>query len=249
LSGRTIVLQHVDEQSGRCSYVLGCRRTAVAALIDPLPSLTGPLMAAVRQYGLRLRWVLNTRDALERVQRVGSGRPPPWEDTPRVGPLAASARAESLMIKAGSMDIGVRLASRVEEGTPRFTIGGTALAQTEGRMCGSARIAFGAFHIRILTSVTCADGVAYLVDDRLFTGGTLHAASSDAQPTAPELLWGLAPDTVVYAGRLVAGRSVSTIGQERRMSRDDEVDELEDDDDNVIVGVSSEAARLPLIQP
>jgi len=238
LNNRAVVFQHVDEASQRCSHVIACPRTRVAAFVDPVASLSDALQGTIEQWKLRPRWVLQTRlgDLADEGARyvsllssLGLGEralpqaapvPTPWEDLPRIAlrPPSEVPRSDVEMIEAGTLMLGLRRSMRLDQVSPRYTIGGVALASYAGRICGSARLAFGAIHIRILTSASQPGVLSYLAEDRLFTGRPLFAPGLHGLATPSEQLWGLPPDTIVYPGSLRSGRCISSIGQERRLT-------------------------------
>ena len=210
-------------------YLIRCPRTRAAALVDPLPTMHPAFTSLVERHELKLRFVLRTGRAQAAVSSrygqmiagLGLGPvdehepagPDPYAEIPHVGPTDApegSERAapEAMILQAGEGTIGVRLFDGVGPQAPRFTVGGSLLGgqPPTAHICGSARVALGAFFVDVLP-VNEAQ-VAYLVQDRLFSGGPV--GQSD-----PGLL-GLWPDTIIYPNVVGDTGSVTTIGHECR---------------------------------
>lgn len=204
-----------------------CPRTRAAALIDPSPALQSEYESLIERYKLKIRFVLRTSltppAEATRYGRmlVGMGlglpdtadpTPDPYEEIALVGPArenqAERAAPEAMVLQAGEGTVGVRLFEGLTPEEPRFTIGGSLLggALPSAHICGSARVALGAFFIDVLP--LSESHVAYLVQDRLFSGTRLGEVEPD--------LFSLPSDTIVYPTHVSDRASITTIGQERR---------------------------------
>ena len=215
--------------SDRAGYLLRCPRTRAAALVDPSPEVQPAFEALVEQHDLKVRFVLRTGlGPLSEPSRYGRmladlglgpamaeapEGPDPFEDISLVGPAAPRdgaprAAPEAMLLQAGEGTVGVRLFDGSPPPQPRFTVGGSLLGgpPPTAHICGSARVALGAFFVEVLP---LGEGrVAYLAQDRLFTGRPPGKAE-------PALLH-LPADTIVYPSRVEGAVGISTVGQERR---------------------------------
>lgn len=209
-------------------YLLRCPRTKAAALVDPSPALQLEYQQLIERYSLKLRFVLRTSltppSEATRYGRMLAGlglgapesapseEPDPYAEIALVGPATANqeqrAAPEAMVLQAGEGTVGVRLHDGSVPGEPRFTIGGSLLggAPPTAHICGSARVALGAFFVDVLPLTE--SHVAYLVQDRLFSGTRLRN-------TDPNLL-SLPPDTLVYPTHVTEEASITTIGHECR---------------------------------
>lgn len=209
-------------------YLIRCPRTNAAALVDPSPVLQSEYQVLMERHELKLRFVLRTSlTPPAEATRYGkmlaslglgvpdaepSELPDPYAEIALVGPASANqelrAAPEAMILQAGEGTVGVRLHEGTAPEEPRFTIGGSLLGGTPptAHICGSARVALGAFFVDVLPLTE--SHVAYLVQDRLFSGTRLGR-------TDPTLL-PLPPDTIVYPTHVSEEASVTTIGQERR---------------------------------
>ena len=214
--------------AARAGYIIRCPRTRAAALVDPAPSLHPELEALVTKHALKVRFVLRTGIGtggdssrygqmlaglgLGPIDAEAPSGPDPFEQVALVGPVKGGseerAAPEAALLQAGESTVGVRLFDGTAPSEPRFTIGGSLLGDQlpTAHICGSARVALGAFFVQVLP---VAQGqVAYAVQDRLFSGAPVGATDA--------VLLGLPPDTIVYPGLVQEGSAVTTVGQECR---------------------------------
>ncbi|MCB9696882.1 MAG: hypothetical protein H6738_08915 [Alphaproteobacteria bacterium] len=227
------VEQWLDDRGVHCTYLIICEQTRAAAVVDPVPSTVGRVDRLVRERGLRLRFALHTTpDDPERVvedrfdelvRSLGlsslTGEPPgggdPWPLVPRIVPVAGEGGSLHLRTGGGTVELVQ------QAGAPRLTVGGSCAEATRGQRVGELRIALGAFHVSVIpVGRGLMASVAYLVDERVFSGGSLRAGTATPAPDAThEVLLGLDHHDLVWPRRVTGGLRVSTVAQERSWLR------------------------------
>lgn len=178
-----------DAASNALSYLLADECTRDAVVIDPLRSQATLILAMLAERGLHLCHVLRTH-------------------------VHQAARAECDELCPGT---GASL-----------ILGADSPAEFEAkRVADGAEILCGRKRLRVITTPGHAPGsVCYLWQDRLFTGDTLliqncDCIGADAEPgrlfdSVKQKLFILPDETLVFPGHDACGRTVSTIGEERR---------------------------------
>jgi len=173
--------------SGAYCYLLADLDAQEALVIDPDPDQVDLLLAMLQERDLRLMYVLRTH---------------------------LHGRAEP----CGALC----------EYTGATRIAGAASTDTRARTVAHGdTLIFGGEVIRVLsTPGHTPDAVSYLWRDRLFSGDALHPAGCPAplDTTDPgqwydsvtQRLFLLPDETLVFPGHVQAGRTVSTIAEERR---------------------------------
>jgi sulfur dioxygenase len=178
-----------DEATGAFSYLIGCRRTGAALLIDPVVSQTPLYLGILGELNLCLEWVLETHLHTDHMTAADSLRE--WTEAQ----VAVGAQA------------GIQGADRLLED------GGTII-------CGEITLTVMA------TPGHTPGCLSYLWGDRLFSGNSLliGACGRTDEPgsdgtrlfdSVTRRLFALPDDTLVYPGHCLAGRRVSSIGEER----------------------------------
>ncbi|MEX8497140.1 MAG: MBL fold metallo-hydrolase [Leptothrix ochracea] len=186
--------QLYDAHHGALTYVLGETEQGEAIVIDPLAQDSVLLGAMLQEQGLRLRWVLHTH-------------------------LHHGSERQGL--KAGHV-----YSRQITRGLP------TAHIPKETRLVDhNELIAFGQERLRVIaTPGHTPSSISFLWRDRLFCGDALHLGgcppcndpSSDAGAMYDSVtthLLTLPGETLVFPGHDLAGRSVSTIAEERRRNK------------------------------
>lgn len=183
------VRQLFDRDSSTYSYLVFDRGDAV--LIDPVREQVDRDLELVRELGLRLTHVIETHVHADHVTAAGTIRE-------RTGATTAASAAG-----APCVDIQLRQGDVIRFGDAQLT----ALA-TPGHT---------------------DDGLALSAPGRVFTGDTLlirGCGRADFQNGDPgqlydsitRTLFALPDETLIYPGHDYKGRSVSTIGEERRLN-------------------------------
>jgi sulfur dioxygenase len=178
-----------DEATGAFSYLIGCTRTGVALIIDPVVNQTPLYLGILGELNLRLEWVLETHLHSDHITAADSLRK--WTDTR----IAVGAQT------------GIRSADRL-------------LADGDTLACGDITL------VALATPGHTPGCLSYLWGDRLFTGDSLliGACGRTDEPgsdgthlfdSVTRRLFALPDDTLVYPGRCLAGRRISSIAEER----------------------------------
>lgn len=178
-----------DEATGAFSYLIGCGKSGCALVIDPVANQTPLYLGMLSELGLRLEWVLETHLHADHITAADSLRE--WTGAR----VAVGARA------------GIRAADRLLADGDTIVSGGIALTalDTPGHTAGC---------------------LSYQWDDRLFTGhclligacGRIDEPGSDGArlfDSVTRRLFAYPDETQVYPGHCLAGRRVSSIGEER----------------------------------
>ncbi len=184
-----IFRQLFDAQSSTYTYLIGDDVSGEAALVDPVREQVGRDLELVTELGLRLTWVLETHVHADHITAAAILRE-------RTGARTVSGRR------------GAACADRHVDAGDVIQVGGLAVAVLD-------------------TPGHTDDSVSYVVDDRVLTGDALTirgAGRTDFQNGDPrtlyrsitQILFALPDRTLVYPGHDYKGRTVSTIGEERR---------------------------------
>ncbi|MEN9489834.1 MAG: hypothetical protein RJA63_283 [Pseudomonadota bacterium] len=182
-----------DAATNALTYLLADEERREAVVIDPLRIQATLILALLAERGVRLRHVLRTH--VHQPARAECGK------------LCPSTGATLMLGHGSPEDIG---GERVEDG---------------------ALIHCGAEVLSVIATPGHAPGsVCYLWQDRLFCGDTLLIRGSDcvgldADPgllfdSVKQKLFVLPDETLVFPGHDASGRTVSTIGEERRYNAD-----------------------------
>lgn len=181
-----------DAATSAFTYLIGCSRSGAALLIDPVVSQTPLYLGILGELNLRLEWVLETHLHTDHMTAADSLRE--WTDAQ----VAVGAQA------------GIHGADRLLEDGATITCGDTTL-------------------MAIATPGHTPGCLSYLWGDRLFSGDSLliGACGRTDEPgsdgtrlfdSVTRRLFALPDDALVYPGHCLAGRRVSTIGEEREQN-------------------------------
>ena len=184
-----MIFRQFETADGELSYLLADPVTGAAALVDPDLAALARYQAALTAAGLTLRYVLETHLHESHVSAASRLR------VTRTARVAMSDCADAVCID-----------QRLQDGDALYLGEETLTA--------------------IATPGHSACSLVYRWRDRLFTGHTLLVGAagdtrrSDAEPdhmfnSVMDRLYSLPGDLLVYPGRVVAGRRVSSIAQER----------------------------------
>ena len=189
-----IFRQLFDPVSSTYTYLLGCDESRDAVVIDPVYEQHARDTALIRELGLSVRYVLDTHVHADHVTSA-------WL-------LRASLNAEIVLSKRyGVEEVDVP----VDQGDV-LGFGNCSLAvlATPGHTSGC------------LTFVTSAQDMAFTGDCLMIRGagrtdfqaGDVH----DMWRSIREKIFALPDDCLVYPGHDYAGRTVSTVGEEKRFN-------------------------------
>jgi len=178
-----------DAATNALTYLLADEDSRDAIVIDPLKTQATLILALLAERGLRLRHVLRTH--VHQPARAECGE------------LCPSTGATLILGNGSPNDIG---GERVDDG---------------------AIICSGPLQLSVIATPGHAPGsICYLWQDRLFCGDTLlicgcDCLGEDADPgrmfdSVKQKLFILPDETLVFPGHDPNGRTVSTIGEERR---------------------------------
>ena len=171
------------------AYLIADADTREAALVDPRADRVGDYLRELEQRGMRLRLVLDTHTHADHLSGAAE--------------LHARTGADVMLSAQATSEVATR---RLRDGD---------------------RVALGGYEITVLASPGHTDdSVSLLVDGALLTGDALligGAGRTDFQNGSPEVLYetlhrrfaDLPDDLVVYPGHDYAGRTSSTLAQER----------------------------------
>lgn len=188
-----IFKQFFEPESSTYTYLLGCEDSRLAVLIDTVSRDVDKYLAVLQQHGLTLVYTLETHVHADHVTAAGALRE-------RLGSKSVLYRdagaqcgdvlvTDGVHLQVGTLDIEVRY-------TPGHTNG-------------------------------C---VSYLLGDRIFTGDALLidgcGRTDFQQGNAGQLydsihtkIFSLPEDTLIYPGHDYHGKTVSTVGHEKRVNK------------------------------
>ena len=190
----TLVFRQLyDQETSTYTYILGDSVSKDAIVIDPVLEKVDRDLALVDELGLTLKYSLDTHVHADHI--TGSGEIRSRRPVVKTG-ISASAGPEcaDLMLKEGDV------------------------------------LRFGSFELKIFSTPGHTSGcLSFLCGDHLFTGDSLMiraAGRTDFQQGSAALLYDsitqklfkLSDDTLVYPGHDYQGRSVSTIGEEKKFN-------------------------------
>lgn len=184
--------QFADPTSGALAHLVASRPGGEAVVVDPAPGLEELILAVVREQALGLRHVLLTH-----IHEEGAFVPRALVDSTGAS-LVAGAKARW----AGEC-------RRVRDGD---------------------RLDLDGLVVRVIETPGHTPGcVSYLVDDRLFCGDAIGIADCAEPARETDLglqydsvtrrVFGLPDETLVYPSHDRRGRTVTTVGEERRANR------------------------------
>jgi sulfur dioxygenase len=183
--------QLFDKETSTYTYLVADEATKEAALIDPVLEQLERDLEIVRELGLRLVRVLDTHVHADHVTAAG----------------------------------------RLRERSGALTVGGQGGAPCTDLAVGHGDIVrVGTIELHVLgTPGHTSESVSYLLGDRVLTGDALlirAAGRTDFQngdagqlyDTLTQVLFALPDETLVYPAHDYRGRTVSTIGEEKRFN-------------------------------
>eukprot|EP00401_Gymnodinium_catenatum_P041312 CAMPEP_0117576534 /NCGR_PEP_ID=MMETSP0784-20121206/62856_1 /TAXON_ID=39447 /ORGANISM="" /LENGTH=419 /DNA_ID=CAMNT_0005375807 /DNA_START=88 /DNA_END=1347 /DNA_ORIENTATION=+ len=192
-----IVEQLFDPDSSTYTYIIGCRTTGEAVLIDPVLEQKDRDLKAIDDLGLTLKYVLNTHCHADHVTSGGSIR--------KERPSVLTVISEASGAKA---DVHVKHGDDVAFGSLKLEVRATP-GHTDG--CVS-------YVLRIPEQpAMCFTGDALLIrgcgrtDFQQGNAGMLY-------DSVHEQVFSLPPDTLIYPAHDYKGRNVSTVDEERKFN-------------------------------
>lgn len=182
-----------DEATSAYSYLLGCRATGRALVIDPVANQTPLYLSLLGELELRLDWVLETHLHADHITAADSLRE--WTGA-------------KIAVGAGS---GIRSADRMLHDTEGIACGNLELhvLATPGHTPGCISLHW---RDRLFT------GDCLLIGG---CGRTDEPGSDSARlfDSVVRRLFAYPDETLVYPGHCLGGRRVSSIGEERESNR------------------------------
>lgn len=178
-----------DEATGAYSYLLGCRETGSALVIDPVVNQTPLYLGMLGELGLQLEWVLETHLHADHISAADSLRE--WTGA-------------KIAVGSGS---GIRDADRQLDDGEWISCGKLTLQAlaTPGHTPGCV-----SFHWRdrLFTGDCLLIGGCGRTDEPGSDGACLF-------DSVVRRLFAFPDETLVYPGHCLSGRRVSSIGEER----------------------------------
>jgi glyoxylase-like metal-dependent hydrolase (beta-lactamase superfamily II) len=184
-----IFRQMRDEATSAYSYLLGCRKTGNALIIDPVVNQTPLYLSLLGELGLRLEWVLETHLHADHISAADSLRE--WTGAKIVVGSGSGIRNADRQLADGDSVICGHLKLR-------------ALA-TPGHTPGCLSFYW---HDRLFTGDCLLIGSCGRTDEP----GSDSACLFDS---VIRRLFAFPDETLVYPGHCLNGRRVSSIGEER----------------------------------
>ena len=170
------------------SYLLGCRRTGKAVLIDPVDSEVGLYQKLLKELGLSLIYTLETHVHADHI--TGASRLRELLGSRSVVHRDGGAKCADLLVTDG-VPLQVGKLEFVVRHTPGHTSGCVSYIMSD----------------RVFTGDALFVGGCGRTDFQQGDAGTLYDSINQKLFTLP-------PDTLVYPGHDYSGRTVSTIRQE-----------------------------------
>lgn len=191
MESRTVPLALQQLRAENCfAYLIADAETRQAALVDPRADRVAAYLRELEERGLRLRLVIDTHTHADHLSGAAE--------------LRVRTGSEVLLSERATSEVATR---RLRDGD---------------------QVRLGAHNIEVIASPGHTDdSVSLLVDGALLTGDALligGAGRTDFQNGSPEALYetlhkrfaGLPGDLIVYPGHDYAGRTHSTLAQERQ---------------------------------
>lgn len=185
----SIFRQLRDETTGAYSYLLGCRKTGSALVIDPVVNQTPLYLGMLGELGLRLEWVLETHLHADHISAADSLRE--WTGAKiAVGSGAGICCADRQLVDGEHLTCGLLELQALA--TPGHTPGCFSYFWRDRLFTGDC-----------LLIGSC--------------GRTDEPGSDSARlfDSVVRRLFSYPDETLVYPGHCLSGRRVSSIGEER----------------------------------
>lgn len=193
LGGDLIFKQLFDRETSTFTYMLGCRSTQEAVLIDPVLEQKDRDLSTIEELGLQLRYVVNTHCHADHITSGGAIR----KELPEVRTVISEA-------SGARADVKVQEGDKVAFG--KFSL--EALA-TPGHTDGC-----------ITWLLQGAPAMVFTGDALLIRGcGRTDFQQGDAgslYDSVHSKIFTLPGDTLIYPGHDYKGRNVSTVDEEKR---------------------------------
>ncbi|CAE8622437.1 unnamed protein product [Polarella glacialis] len=197
-TGGAVVHQLFDPVTSTFTYLIGCRTSGKALLLDPVLEQKARDLSMVDELGFKLQYVLNTHVHADHVTSGGQIR----KLRPEVETIIAEssgAKADKLVKHGDTIEVGkIKLEVRA---TPGHTTGCLTYILRDTQPGGVSTMAF--------------TGDALLIRG---CGRTDFQAGSAEQlyDSVHSQIFSLPDDTLIYPSHDYKGRNVSTVGEEKQ---------------------------------
>jgi len=195
--GEAVVQQLFDPETSTLTYLVGCRSSGEAVLIDPVLEQMDRDLTALHELGFKLKYVINTHCHADHVTSGGAIR----KERPEVKTIIASA-------SGAKADIHVVHGDKITFGRLNLEVRATP-GHTDG--CVSYLLAVPEQPPMVFTGDALLIRGCGRCDFQQGDAGRLHD-SVHAQ------IFSLPAETLVYPGHDYKGRSVSTVAEERKFN-------------------------------
>mmetsp|Transcript_16097 Transcript_16097/g.35350 ORF Transcript_16097/g.35350 Transcript_16097/m.35350 type:complete len:421 (+) Transcript_16097:93-1355(+) len=192
-----VVEQLFDPDTSTFTYIIGCRSSGDAVLLDPVLEQKERDLSIIEELGFRLKYVMNTHCHADHVTSGGMIRKQ-LPDVKTVISEASSAKADLYVKHGDEVAFGeLKLEVRATPGHTDGCVTYVLRAPNQTPMCFTG----DALLIRGCGRTDFQQGNAGMLWDKVH-----------------EQIFSLPPETLVYPGHDYKGRSVSTVDEEKRFN-------------------------------
>lgn len=195
--GELILQQLFDPGSSTFTYLLGCKSSGEALLVDPVLEQKGRDLALVDELGLELKYVLNTHCHADHITSGGALR----NERPEIRTVISAA-------SGAKANIHTKHGDRVAFGSLALEVRATP-GHTDG--CVSYLFCAGKGPFMIFTGDALLIRGCGRTDFQQGNAARLHES-------VHEQIFSLPGDTIVYPAHDYKGRSASTVDEERKFN-------------------------------
>jgi len=195
--GDAVVQQLFDPDTSTLTYVIGCRSSGEAVLIDPVLEQMDRDLATIDEMGFKLKYVINTHCHADHVTSGGAIR----KERPEMKTIISEA-------SGAKADIHVKHGDKIAFGHVNLEVRATP-GHTDG--CAAFVLALPEQPPMVFTGDALLIRGCGRCDFQQGDAGRLHD-SVHAQ------IFSLPDETLIYPGHDYKGRSVSTVAEEKQFN-------------------------------